>query len=122
MGCRRGKLGSLQCGPVGINMLMTLQGNNSQNEPQHQQGATRLQLILAVVSAEILQMRLTLPSLGCTMLTLMLVKWLSFWWQKFLFQFIFSRQIAGNERWEVVHFVGAQGARLFSTNIIMLKH
>jgi hypothetical protein len=35
-------------------MLMTLQGNDTQNEPQHQQGVTRLQLILAVVSAEIL--------------------------------------------------------------------
>ncbi len=63
-------------------MLTTLQGNDSQNEPQHQQGVTRPQLILAVVSAEILQMRLTLPSLGCTMLTLMLVKRLSPWWRE----------------------------------------
>jgi hypothetical protein len=35
-------------------MLMTLQGNDSQNEPQHQQGVARLLLILAAVSAEIL--------------------------------------------------------------------
>jgi hypothetical protein len=54
-------------------MLMTSQENNSQNEPQHQQGVTRPQLILAVVSAEILQMRSTSPLSGCTMSTIMLV-------------------------------------------------
>ncbi len=63
-------------------MLLTLQGNDSQNEPQHQQGVTRPQLILAVVSVEILQMRLTSPSLGSMKLTLMLVKQLSLWWQE----------------------------------------
>ncbi len=75
-------LGSWQRGPVGRHMLTTLQGNDSQNEPQHQQGVTRPQLILAVVSAEILRMRLTTPSLGCTKLILMLVKWLSLWWRE----------------------------------------
>jgi hypothetical protein len=82
MGRQRGELESWQCGPggpVGRHMLTTLQGNDSQNEPQHQQGVTRPQLILAVISAEILQMKLTLPSLGCTMSTLMLVKLLSLW-------------------------------------------
>ena len=52
MGRQRGKLGSLQCGRVGRHMLTTSQGNDSQNEPQHQQGVTRPQLILALVSAE----------------------------------------------------------------------
>jgi hypothetical protein len=64
-------------------MLLTSQGNDSQNEPQHQQGVTRPQLILAVVSAEILQMRSTLQSSGCTKLTLMLVKQLSLLWPDF---------------------------------------
>jgi hypothetical protein len=82
MGHQRGKLGSWQCGPVGRHMLTTLQGNDSQNEPQHQQGVTRPQLILAVVSAEIFQMRLTSPSSGHTKSTLVLVKWLSLWWQE----------------------------------------
>ena len=63
-------------------MLTTSQGNNSQNEPQHQQGVTRPQLILAVVSAEILRMRSTSPSLGRTKLTLMLVEGLSLWWRE----------------------------------------
>jgi hypothetical protein len=102
MGHRRGKLESWQCGPVGCHILTTLQGNNCQNEPQHQQGVMRPQLILAIVSAEILQMRLTLPSSRCTKLTLMLVKWLSLWWRELFCRFIVSRQIAGNECWEVV--------------------
>ncbi len=80
MGPQGGKLESWQCGPVGRHLLTTLQGNNSQNDPQHQQGVTRPQLILAVVSAEILQMRSTSPLSGRTMLTLMLVKQLSLWW------------------------------------------
>jgi hypothetical protein len=79
MGRRRGKLGSWQCGSVGCHMLTTLQGNDSQNESQHQQGVTMPKLILAVVSVEILQMKSTLPSSGHTKLTLMLVKWLSLW-------------------------------------------
>jgi hypothetical protein len=41
-------------------MLTTLQRNDSQNEPQHQQGVTRPQLILAVVSAEILRINITI--------------------------------------------------------------
>jgi hypothetical protein len=63
-------------------MLTTLQENTSQNEPQNQQGVTRPQLISAVISAEILQMRSTSPSSGCTMLTLMIVKWSSLWWRE----------------------------------------
>jgi hypothetical protein len=101
MGHRSGKLGHWQCGAVGRHMLMTSEGNDSQNQPRHQQGVTRPQLILAVVSAEILRMRSTLPSSGCTMSTLMLAKWLSLWWRDFC-QFIVSGQIAGNECWEVV--------------------
>jgi hypothetical protein len=76
----RGKFRSSQCGPVGRHMLTALQGNDSQNETQHQKGVTRSQLILAVVSAEILRMRSTLPLLGCMMSTFMLVKRLSLWW------------------------------------------
>jgi hypothetical protein len=83
-------------------MLTILQGNNSQNEPHHQQGVTRPQLILAVVSADILRMRLASPLLGQTKLTLMLVKRLSLWWGDFFCRFIVSHQIAGNEGWEVV--------------------
>ncbi len=80
MGRQKGKLGSWQCGPVGRHILTSSQGNDSQNEPQLQQGVTRPQLILAVDSAEILRMRLTSPLLGRTKLTLMLVKQLSLWW------------------------------------------
>ncbi len=90
MGRQRGKLGSWQCGPVERHMVLTLQGNDSQNEPQHQQGVTRPQLILAVISAEILQMRLTSPSPGCTKSTLMLVKWLSLWWREVFFYNVLS--------------------------------
>ena len=68
------------------------------------QGVTRPQLILAVVSAEILQMRLTSPSpsSGCMKSTLMLVKRLRLWWREVFCRFIVSCQIAGNEHWEVV--------------------
>jgi hypothetical protein len=83
MGRQRDKLGSWQCDLVGRHMLMTLQGNDSQNEPQHQQGVPRPQLILPVISAEILGMRSTLPSSGRTKSTLMLVKGLSLWLLKF---------------------------------------
>ena len=82
MGRQRGKLGSWQCGRVGRHMLTTSQGNESQNEPQHQQGVTRPQLILALVSAEILRMRSRSPSSGRTKSTLMLVKRLSLWWRE----------------------------------------
>jgi hypothetical protein len=63
-------------------MLTTLQGSDSQNEPQHQHGGTRPQLILAVVSADNLRMRSTLPSPGGTMSTLMRVKGLNLWWRE----------------------------------------
>jgi hypothetical protein len=71
-------------------MLTTSQGNDSQKEPQHQQGVTRPQLILAFVSAGILRMRSTLPSSGRTKLTLMLVKRLSLWWREVFFDDVLS--------------------------------
>ncbi len=102
MGRQRDKLGSWQCGRVGRHMLTTSQGNESQNEPQHQQGVTRPQLILALVSAEILRMRSRSPSSGRTKSTLMLVKRLSLWWREVFLKMYCLPQIAGNERWEVV--------------------
>jgi hypothetical protein len=64
----------------------------AKNEPQHQQGVMRPQLILAVVSAEFLQMRLASPLSERTMSTLMLVERLSLWWREVFCQFIVFRQ------------------------------
>ena len=94
---RRGKRGSRQCGPLGRHIEKTSQGNESQNGTQHRWGVMRPQLIFALISAYIRRTRSTFPLSGCSMLTLMLVKWLWCGHQNSCSETFISRQIVRGE-------------------------